>query len=474
MSDPGTPWHGDACSLVEAFRRGDRSPADELAATLAAIEASDLNAVTHIDRDTATAAAAAADVSKPFGGVPIGVKALDAVAGWPYDQASKPLHGRVAEHTSVMAERLRDRGGAVLAAQTTASEFGGVNLTRTVLHGATLNPWDRTRTPGGSSGGSAAAVAGGLMTLATAGDGGGSIRIPAGFTGLVGLKATYGRIPIAPFATYGNLTTVVGCLSRSVRDTARWFDVCNGHDARDPLSLPRTEGWEAGLGTHLATLRGMRATVVADWGGATVSPIMWELLEGAAAQLIADAGLVRVDGLDTRLPRMGAAWSISGMIAIAAELGERWPDCANDLTPEIRYGLETTAGRYSAEARAKIERRRTELNEAMARIFDVAAGGVDFVITASNPDVAFDAHGPLPSVFGGVESGAGNNGLLTFPANLHGNAAISIPAGTLDGLPVGLQVVGRHFAEPLLLDLALIVERHRPWPLTAQPLAPAG
>ena len=102
---------------------------------------------------------------------------------------------------------------------------------------------------------------------------------------------------------------------------------------------------------------------------------------------------------------MGAAWSISGMIAIGSELGERWPACADDLTPEIRAGLERTEGLYSADARARIERRRTELNEAMARIFDVANGGVDLVITASNPDIAFAADGPLPSTFGGVEAG---------------------------------------------------------------------
>ena len=105
----------------------------------------------------------------------------------------------------------------------------------------------------------------------------------------------------------------------------------------------------------------------------------------------------------------------------------------------------------------------------MARIFDTAAGGVDFVITASNPDVAFDADGPLPDTFGGIRAGAKINGRLTFPANLHGNPAISIPAGFLDGLPIGLQVIGRHFAEELLLDLALTAERERPWPLTARP-----
>jgi aspartyl-tRNA(Asn)/glutamyl-tRNA(Gln) amidotransferase subunit A len=128
--------------------------------------------------------------------------------------------------------------------------------------------------------------------------------------------------------------------------------------------------------------------------------------------------------------------------------------------------MEHAPGRYGAEARIKLEQRRTELNEAMARIFDVAAGGVDFVMTATNPDVAFAADGPLPDTFGGVQAGAKINGRLTFPANLHGNPAISIPAGFLDGLPIGLQVNGRHFSEELLLDMALTVERNRPWPLT--------
>ena len=132
----------------------------------------------------------------------------------------------------------------------------------------------------------------------------------------------------------------------------------------------------------------------------------------------------------------------------------------------MRFGIETTLGRYGTEARARIESRRAALNDRMAAIFD-PADGVDFVLTASNPDVAFAAEGPLPSEFGGIAAGAGNNGRLTFPANLHGNAAISIPSGSLDGLPVGLQVVGRHFSEQLLLDIALEVERHIPWPLVA-------
>jgi len=462
-STPDT-WQGDACSLVEAFRSGQRSPVEELDATYAAIEASDLNAFGHLDQDRAYAAARTANVNLPFGGIPIGVKELDQVAGWPDTEACVALSHIVADFSSVMVQRLED-AGVVLVGQTTASEFGGVNVTRTVMHGATHNPWQFDHTPGGSSGGSASAVAGGIVTLATAGDGGGSIRIPAGFTGLVGLKATYGRIPRAPKVQLGNLTTVTGCVTRSVRDTARWFDVTSGHDPRDPLSLPSVGKWEPELGTLTQALRGLRVAVVPDWGGAVVSPAMWEVLSAEADQLIAEHGWKRID-IDTSLPSMGAAWSISGMLSIHAQLGELWPDCADVLTPEIRMGLTATMDRYGPEARARIEARRTALNERMAEIFNTSTG-VDLVLTASNPDIAFDAEGPLPSAFGGVRAGAGNNGKLTFPANLHGNPAISIPAGVVDGLPVGLQVVSRHFTEQLLLEIALHVERNRPWPLVA-------
>ena len=244
-------------------------PLEELEATFAAIAASALNAVCYQPTPRPPWPRPRRPTCRsPSAACPIGVKELDHVAGWPATNASVVFADEVATYTSTLLTRLVDDGGAVLAGQTTASEFGGVNVTRTLLHGATRNPWDPSRTPGGSSGGSAAAVAGGLVTLATGGDGGGSIRIPAGFTGLVGLKATYGRIPRGPELEIGNYTTTTGCLTRSVRDTARWFDVANGHDGRDPFSLPRVEGWERGLGSHADALRGLRVAVVADWGGA--------------------------------------------------------------------------------------------------------------------------------------------------------------------------------------------------------------
>ena len=460
-----TPWLGDACSLVEEFRAGRRSPREEMQATLEAVKNSKLNAVSFVDEEGALERASRADISLPFGGIPMGVKELDNVIGWPATEASVPFADRKATYTGTRVTRLIQRGGANHFGLTTASEFGGVNVTRTVLNGVTRNPWNLERTPGGSSGGGAAGVAGGLFALGTGGDGGGSIRIPAGFNGLVGLKSTYGRIPRGPHAEYGNLTVTIGGMTRSVRDTARWFDICNGHDASDPLSLPTVSGWEAGLGS--TPVAGLKVAIVQDWGGAIVSPAMWNVLLEAADHLVTSAKLRRVDGVNTELPRMGAAWSISGMIEIASALGDMWPACADDLTPEMRMGLQLTEGRYNASERAKIEARRAAVNMRMAEIFEQ----VDLVITASNPDVAFIAEGPLPNTFGGVKAGAGNNGLLTFPCNLHGNPGISVPAGTVDGLPVGLQIIGPHFSEQVLLELAHVLERERPWPLTA-PSAP--
>jgi aspartyl-tRNA(Asn)/glutamyl-tRNA(Gln) amidotransferase subunit A len=462
-------WLGDTCSLVDAFRSGQRSPAEELQATYDAIDASDLNAFCYTAREQAMEAARTADVSLPFGGVPVGVKELDDVEGWPATEACAVFEDRIAPHTSVQLERMRAKGGAVLAGLTTASDFGGVNVKRNVIHGVTRNPWDLSRTPGGSSGGTAAAVSGGLITIATGGDGGGSIRIPAGFTGLFGLKATYGRIPLAPRTPIGNMTVTIGCLSRSVRDTARWFDVVNGYDARDRFSLPRTEGWERELGTHTNSLRGLRVAVAADWGGAVVSAQMWDVLEAAADRLITATGMVRVAGVDVSLPSMGAAWSISGGIGTYSQLKDFWPECKDVLTPEIRGSMRITEERYNLDARIKIEDRRMELNERMAQIF----GAVDLVITASNPDIAFAAEGPLPTEFGGITAGAANNGRLTFPANMHGNPAVSVPVGTVQGMPVGLQIIGRHYTEQQLLDASLVIERNEPWPLVA-PSVTAG
>ena len=508
MSD--APWQGDACSLVDAFRSGERSPVEELEASLAAIEASELNAFTFVDPQRAMAAAAAADVSLPFGGLPIGIKELEPVKGWPWTEASLVFKDRVAEWESTMMARVR-ASGAVPMGLTAASEFGGLNVSVTKLNGVTHNPWKPGRTAGGSSGGSSAAVAGGLVTLATAGDGGGSIRIPAGYNGLVGMKGTYGRIPRGPNTHIAPNTVVLGCVARSVRDVARYYDCCADYDPHDPESLPTEEGWERGLGTQ--DLSGKTVIVAPGLGTVPLAPgVEASIIRGAEA-LIADHGMKRIH-VDPHfdVPRLGVPWVMGNLASLLVDIGARWPKCADELTEELAFGFTLAWNTYDLELAAESERRRTEANEVMASLFDRA----DFVICATNPDPAFPAEAGLQSTGLGdrmmrrIESSKSaklawrglarfmrlvgvarprtnrevlswasvkfadllDMGALTIPANIYGNPSVSVPVEPVDGLPIGMQVMGRHYQDRLLFDLALSVERERPWPLTA-PSAPA-
>ena len=321
------PWLGDACGLVDEFRAKRLSPLEALDACIAAIGSSPLNTISHTDFERARDQARAADVMLPFGGVPWGVKELEQVEGWPYTEASVLFRDRVSVRDDTSVRRLRATG-AVLAAQTTASEFGGINCTSTELHGTTRNPWDPARTPGGSSGGTAAAVAGGLLRIATGSDGGGSIRIPAGFTGLFGLKATYGRVPKGPPAELGPLTSVLGvCHARCV--TRRATSTAATGSTRDPLSLPVVGGWEAALGTY--DLSGMTAAIVVDLGTATVRDEVAAVVVEAAARLAAAAKLRLVTVAPT-LPPLRSEWAYANQPGFVADLGDAYPDRLDELS----------------------------------------------------------------------------------------------------------------------------------------------
>ncbi len=357
----------------------------------------------------------------PFGGVPIGIKELEPVAGWPAAEASLVFADRTWPYSSTMVERLTG-AGVVPVGSTTASEFGGLNVSVSRLHGITRNPWDPTRTTGGSSAGSAAAVAGGLVTIASGGDGGGSIRIPAGFCGLVGMKGTYGRIPRGPRTAIQPLTILLGCLARSVRDAARWYDVASGFDRRDPYSLPRIEGWERGLGTH--DLAGRRAVIAPTLGSAVVLPEVADLVTAAGEQLAADAGLRLVD-VPVGLPGLGTEWALTNLVQLREELGERWPGCADDLTPEIAFGLQFAEQVFDLGMAGRAEKARTEANEAMAALFDE----VDLVIAATNPDVAFPAEIGLNTRVGEQMVGPENNGALDHPGQRGGQPRGLDPRG---------------------------------------------
>lgn len=461
-----TPWLGDACSLVEAYRKGLRSPLEELEATLAAIGASTTNSFSFIDEESARAKAEAADIELPFGGVPFGVKELGHYLGWPDTEASLVFRDRVGAYTDTMLERAEQLGGVVPVGLTTASEFGGLNVSVSRLNGVTHNPWQHGRTAGGSSGGSAAAVAAGLLTLASGGDGGGSIRIPAAFNGLPGMKGTAGRIPQGPHTAIHPMTVVTGAMCRSIRDICRFYDVVSGYDPRDPYSLPKVDGWERHLGSHLSQVRGMRVAIVPDLGVATVNTAVADMVSEAGELLARQLGLQVVD-LDVKFPGLGFEWALGNLANLYADLRDMWPECRDELSTEIAFGLTLAEEKYSLKMMARSERARTAANETVAAAFDA----VDFIISATNPDVAFGADTFLNVHVDGQKVGPENNGALTIPYNIVGNPALSVPIGQLNGLPVGMQIATRHHDDALVLDLGHAVERERPWPLVA-PNAP--
>jgi len=454
-----TPWLGDACSLVDAFRSGQRSPVEELEATFDAIANSNLNAFVDTDPERAMAVAKAADVNLPLGGVPIGIKALFPFEGWTDDRCSLVFAGRRAEYTMLQTQRVLD-AGVVPVGRCNASEFGGLNVSVNKVYGVTHNPHEHGRTAGGSSGGSASAVAGGLVTIASAGDGGGSIRIPGGFNGLVGMKGTAGRIPRGPRTQIHPMTVVYGPMARSVRDVCRWYDVSCGYDMRDPYSLPKHEDYERDLGSF--DLQGKRVAIAPELGSTVLNPAVESRVREAAELLVRDAGLTLVD-VPIDLPSLGYEWAMANLCQLLRDLGDLWPACRDDLTIEMAFGLTMAEQNVDLKLMAQVEEKRTRMNEAMAAIFD----RVDFIICATNPDVAFGADVYLNQHVAGRSVGPENNGTLTIPCNIVGNPAISVPVEMCDGLPVGMQIIGRHHEDQLLLDLARIAERERPWPLVA-------
>ncbi|MBV9934941.1 MAG: hypothetical protein JO367_11620, partial [Actinobacteria bacterium] len=291
---------------------------------------------------------------------------------------------------------------------------------------------------------------------------------------------------------------------RSVRDAARYYDVCAGTAPYDPTSLPNPGGWEAGLGTH--ELRGRKVAIVPNLGGVTLEPGVEDRIRAEAKALIADTGMVEVD-VAVEPPNLAAQWMMGNLATLLSDLGNEWPKCAPLLTEEVAVGLRLSQSLYNLNTAAAAEGLRVEANNVMARAFEQ----VDFIIAATNPGPAFAADAATSSsessfidwaksnevarylfqgVLFGVRMAASaapklpaallataskrfpdlvNMGALTIISNIYGNPAVSIPAGTVDGLPVGMQVLAPHHQDALLFDVALAVERERPWPMVATP-----
>ena len=471
-------WEHDAWELADRVRAGELSARNLLELSLARIERLDprLNAVCFLDPDRAWADAervdqrvAAGDDPGPFAGIPMGVKELAEVQGWPDTNASVPYAeaGAVAEFDCAEVARLRD-AGAVLVGLTTAPEHGVVSYTVSKLHGVTRNPWDLERTPGGSSGGSAASVAAGLFPACTGSDGGGSIRIPSSYSGLFGMKTTFGLLGAGPEPFNYSMTSVHGPIVRTVRDAARYLDATAGPTLTDPTSLPAPPiPFEDLVASGQATerLRGKRAAWTSTLGYAGADPEVEKVTHDAAMSLVDEAGLELVD-VPVEMPKPGVAWALLSSLNTAAFHLDFESEHLDELDEVHRAGVELMAN-LRPSGLYKAIRRRHELMLASARIWS----DVDVLLTPTTPTTAFRAEGTLTGTVAGREVNLmGLSAAFTAPFNMTGQPAASIPVGLVDGLPAALQVVAARHGDDLCLGAGALLERLRPWPKFA-PLA---
>jgi aspartyl-tRNA(Asn)/glutamyl-tRNA(Gln) amidotransferase subunit A len=456
----------DAARMV---RSGEISATELVRDSLNAVESHNaaLNAFVFVDEQSALAQAALVDAAVreqrledlgPLAGVPFGVKDLDDCAGMPTTRGSRWFaEGLPQSADSIHVGRLR-QAGAIPIGKTATPEFGAWAYTASPLLGVTRNPWNLERTPGGSSGGSSAAVSSAMVPFATASDGGGSIRTPASFTGLVGLKNTYGRIPTRG-DTHLAQNSVVGSLTTTIGDTALLLDVMAGPDSRDRTCLPTpaTNYVDALEMTDLSTLR---IAWSSDFGFAIVDPDVALICGQAAAAFASALGATLIDRpivLKDYVRTYAAIEGVDKFVGVERDLYENHLD---ELDPRSSSGW-TYLRAKTLPWQASIEFDRRALVNDVAAIFD----DVDLILTPMSSMPPFAAEGPMPTNINGVDVHAGMSVVLGMLANLVNLPALSVPAGLAStDLPVGLQIIGPRFREDLILASAARFEGVRPWP----------
>ncbi len=451
--------------IADSIRRRELRASDVLEECLQTLASADpqVNACVLSRTDLAREEAAAIDRRIRRGedpgalaGVPFAVKDIEDIAGLPTTQGSLLLKDAPpATEDSVHVERLR-AAGAVAIGKTNVCEFGVDSSTYNRLWGVTRNPWNLRLTPGGSSGGSSAAVAAGIVPFATATDASGSTREPASFTGLVGLKPSHGRIPrsdgFANWATHGALT-------RSVADTARYLDVVAGPDDRDRQSLPASGVCHERI-IETLDVAGLRAVWSPDLGYAVVEPEVAELAHQAARTLVTAGGLRWIER-DLRLVNARDALGII-MISKARDdmtLSGLLPGRFDALGAQLQYWLEKGKDIGPAEVAASWRTVR-QLEREMAMLFL----DVDVLLTPAVACEPYPADAMMPEIIDrrdASHSGPEPFGLI---ANVAWNPSISVPAGlTKRDLPVGLQITVRRHRDDVALRLARLLELAQPW-----------
>jgi Asp-tRNA(Asn)/Glu-tRNA(Gln) amidotransferase A subunit family amidase len=454
-----------AHELADLIRRRELKPSELMAATLARIEAVNpqLNAFCAMRSDEALAEARALDEKiargadpGPLAGLPFGVKDLADVAGMATTYGSAPFKDHIAAHDSVEVARLK-AAGAIVVGKTNTPEFGHMAFTRNLLYGMTRNPWNLERTPGGSSGGSSAAIAGGMTPLATASDWGGSIRIPACYTGAFGIKTTQGLIPLGARLGMQQWVdfAVVGPITRTVRDAALYLDATVGYDPADPSSLPHPGHSFAATLENLP--KRLRIGFHPDFG----RPIEPAVRNAAAkaADAFREMGH-ELTVLDEPVIETCHAWRTIGAFQSLAGLCEFFAGnedkFGRSFLASVKAADKITARDYGAAYRV-----REQFNEWMRGIF----ARFDLLLTPTVPTEAFAANGPPPKVIGGREIEDVMQALtFTYPFNFSGHPAATVRAGFgAERLPVGLQIVAERYRDDLVMQAAHAYEQARPW-----------
>jgi aspartyl-tRNA(Asn)/glutamyl-tRNA(Gln) amidotransferase subunit A len=453
-----------AAELAALVRSKEISPAEVMDETLKRMEAINprLNAFVALRAERALEEArrmtdriAAGRDPGPLAGIPIGVKDLEDVQGMVTSFGSIPFRGNMARSDSVQVARLR-KAGAIVLGKTNTPEFGFTGFTKNRLYGVTRNPWDPERTPGGSSGGSAAAVAAGLVPLATGSDGGGSIRIPACYSGCFGIKPTYGRIPMGP----GNLlhmtgTWALGPLSRTVGDAALYLDCTAGYHPADPASLPRPSiSFETCLEQVPPQLKIAYSPTL---GYARVQRDVADLVEDAVKSF--EQMGHHVELWEEEFPEVSEAWARLMNIELYGMLHGNFARIREELGRTLVLSLDQ-ARLLSVDDLIGVQKIRTRLNEVLWKLFEQ----VDLLLTPAMPTEAFGAKGPPPSEIDGHPIPLLGAVAFTYPFNLSGHPAATVPVGhTGAGLPAGLQIVGPRHRDDLVLQAARAYEQLRPW-----------
>ncbi len=459
MNDEALDWPADR--LVQAFRTRAVSPVEVATAAFERIAAvnGDINAFVHLDRPGALAAARASEARwakgeplSPIDGVTASVKELLAAKGWPLRRCSRatPADG-LSDGDAPTVARLRE-AGAVLLGKTNSPEFGWKGVTDNLLFGVTRNPWDRTRTSGGSSGGAAAAALLGLGLFHLGTDGGGSIRIPAAFCGVFGLKPTFGRVPVWPPSNFGTLSHA-GPMTRRAKDAAWLLEVLAQPDARDWHALPADGvGYAAELERGV---RGLRIAFSPTLGFARVDPEVAGVV-AAAARMFEDLG-ADVEVVETVMDDPTDMFRQLWATGLALSVG----DFPADARPLMDPGLVALA-RYGEGLDHMAYMRAHHARGVLGARMSVFHTRYDLLLTPAEPIAAFDIDRQVAA--------EGQRDWIdwtpfTFPFNLTGQPAASVPCGlTQAGLPVGLQVVGPKFADALVLRACHAFEQARPAP----------